>query len=199
MRIFLVLLIMILLPISCTRDREQAVPPSEISEEKSLFEEVREKTIKDPNDSDAWYHLADLYERSEQYSESVDALLKVVELDPQRGYAYVKLGYCYNRLGQYQEAIKSLSKAIKFFPRNPVLHNNIAISYGKVGRIKMEIIELKKAIALRPRYATARYNLGVTLLKQGDRDGALKQYRELDTFDENIAAALKKEIDERGK
>jgi tetratricopeptide (TPR) repeat protein len=197
MRTLLALLIISLLPISCTREQEQTPPP--VDTFKSVFEEVKERTIKNPGDVDAWYHLANVYERAEMYSEAVDALLKVIALDPQRKYAYVKLGYSYNRLGQYHEAIRSLTTAIKFFPQNPVLHNNLAISYGKIGKVNKEIIELKKAIALRPRYATARYNLGVILLKQGDRAGALKQYGEINKFDEGIATALKKEIDERGK
>jgi tetratricopeptide (TPR) repeat protein len=198
MRALLLLLLVSLLPISCTRDQEQPAPPV-VSPEKSLFDEVKERTVNDPTNANAWYHLADMYERSRMYREAADSLLKVIELDPQRGYAYMKLGNTYNRLELYQEAIKSYKKAIKFFPKNPVLHNNLAISYGKAGQIHKEIVELKKAIALRPRYATARYNLGVVLLKQGDRDGALKQYKEIDTFDEGIAAALKKEIDKGGK
>jgi len=197
MRALLVFLMMSLLPISCTREQEQTTP--QVSTEKSLFEELKEQTIKNPGDAEAWYHLADIYDRSGMYREEVDALHKVIALDPRRGYVYVKLGNSYYRLEQYQEAIKSYSRAIKFFPQNPVLHNNLAISYGKVGRVNEEMSELKKAISLRPRYAIARYNLGVTLLEQGNREGALKQYDEINKFDGGIAAALKKQLDERKK
>ncbi len=197
MRALFVLLMLSLLPISCSREQEQSAPP--VRTEKSLFEELKEQTIKNPKDAEAWYHLADVYERSGMYREEVDALHKVIALDPRRGYVSMKLGNSYNRLGQFQEAIKSYTRAIKFFPQNPVLHNNLAISYGKAGKVNEEITELKKAISLRPRYATARYNLGILLLKQGNREGALKQYDEINKFDGGIAAALKKEIDERKK
>jgi tetratricopeptide (TPR) repeat protein len=182
---------------SCTKNKEEAPPP--VDTEKNLFEELRDQTVKNPKDAEAWYHLSDLYERSEAYSEEVTALQKVIAIDPQRGYAYVKLGNAYSRLGQYQEGLASYRKAIKFFPKNPVLYNNMAIAYGKIGKTDDEILTLKKAIALRPRYSTARYNLGFALLKKGKRAEALTQYRELDKFDAGVAAALKKEIDKKEK
>lgn len=199
MRALLVLLMISLLPISCSREQEQTAVAPPVSTEKSLFDELKEQTIKDPGNVDAWYHLADIYERSAMYREEVEALRKVIALDPRRGYAYVKLGNSYNRLAQYQDAIKSYTKALTFFPQNPVLHNNLAISYGEAGKVPEKMSELKKAISLRPRYATARYNLGLALLKQGDRGGALKQYDEINKFDGGIAASLKKEIDKKGK
>ena len=194
--LFLVLISSILL-LSCTSESEKSAPPD--STEKSLFEELKERTVKNPNDVDAWYHLADLYERSELYAEEIAALKKVVAIDPGKGYTYIKLGTAYNRTGQYQEAILNFEKAKHYFPKNPVLYNNLAVSYGKIGKLDQEISTLEKAIALRPRYATARYNLGVALLKKGKREEALKQYAELRKFDEGTALSLKKKIDENKK
>lgn len=197
MRPLFVIVTASLLLISCSGGNDQPAQP--VLTGKSLFEEVKEQTVRNPNDAEAWYHLADLYERAEMYREEVDALNKVVSLKPDRGYAYVKLGGAYSRLERHQEAIRSYKTAIKYSPQNPLLYNNLAVAYGKVGKTDEEIRALEKAISLRPRYATARYNLGVTLLRRGDREGALKQYREIEKFDAGIAAALKKEIDVKRK
>ena len=197
MRLLIMVLMTSLLLISCSKEQEKTTE-QEPTAEKTLFEEVKTQTIKNPKDAEAWSHLADLYERSAMYREEADALQKVIAIDPQRGYAYVKLGNTYSRLGQYQEAIKSYTRAITFFPKNPVLYNNLAIAYGKVGKTDDEITALQKAIALRPRYATARYNLGMALLKKGKRSEALIQYHEIDKFDTSVATALKKEIDRKG-
>jgi superkiller protein 3 len=186
-----------LLLISCSSEQKEA--PIPVSTEKNLFEELKEQTVKNPKDAEAWYHLADLYERSEMYREEVETLGKVLAIDPDKAYAYVKLGSAYSRLGQYQDAIKSFKTAIKYFPQNPVLYNNLAVSYGKVNKTEDEITMLKKAISLRPQYATARYNLGIALLKRGDREGALQQYTEINKFDGGVATALKKELDSRRK
>ena len=197
MRALFIVIISSIMLLSCTSESERSAPPD--STEKSLFEKVKEQTVKNPDDVDAWYHLADLYDRSELYAEEIAALKKVVALDPGKGYAYIKLGTAYNRSGQYEDAIVNFEKAKQYFPKNPVLYNNLAVSYGKIGKLDQEIATLEKAIALRPRYATARHNLGVALLKKGKREEALKQYAELRKFDEGTAISLKKEIDRKSK
>ncbi len=186
-----------LLLLSCSKEPEKTAEP--VSTEKSLFEEVKEQTIKNPKDVEAWYHLADLYERSEMYREEADALQKAIAINPGKRSAYARLGTTYNRLGQYQEAVKNFEIAIKYSPKNALLFNNLAVSYGKIGKTREEIAALEKAISLRPRYSTARYNLGMALLKQGKLELALKQYNELKKFDEGVAASLKKEIDAKRK
>jgi tetratricopeptide (TPR) repeat protein len=193
MRLFFIVFMSSLLLFACPGEKEQKAEPE--NAEKSIFEEVKEQTVKNPEDADAWYYLADLYERSEMYREEVNALRHVIALKPGKGYTYMKLGTAYNRLGEYQEAIKQFTMAKKYLPKNPVLYNNLAVAYGKIGKTDDEIRELEKAISIRPRYATARYNLGIVFMKKGKRDLALHQYEELKKFDEVIANALKKEID----
>jgi tetratricopeptide (TPR) repeat protein len=156
---------------------------------KTDFEIMSERITANPRDAEAWYRLADLYNRSFMYHEEVDALKKMISIRPDMGYAYMELGAAYNRLGE------NLRKAKKYFPDNPTLSNNLAVTYGRIGDIDEEITALKRAISLRPRYATARYNLGVVYLKKGERNEALKQYYELKKFDEGASSSLKKEID----
>jgi tetratricopeptide (TPR) repeat protein len=193
MKPLFVIIISALMFLSCSKEPEKTVEP--VSAEKSLFEEVKELTIKNPTDVEAWYHLADLYEKSQMYQAEADALQKVIALDPRKAYAYVKLGSAYNRLGNYNTAAKNLVIAIQYFPKNPLLYNNLAVAYGKMGKTDEEITMLEKAISLRPNYATARYNLGITLLKKEKTALAMNQYHELKKIDETVAADLKKEID----
>ncbi len=195
-----VIVLLSLLFIACSQEKEQAAAPTPPDTgEKNIFEEVKEQTVRNPNDPQAWYHLADLYERSELYREEIDALKKVTALEPKNGNAYSRLGNAYNRLGQYEEAVRNFQSAIKFNPKNPVLYNNLAVSYGKLNKSDKEISALDRAITLRPRYATARFNLGVAMLKKGRTDLAQKQYRELLKFDEGAAQSLKKEIEGKRK
>ncbi len=200
MKRFFVIALFPLLFIACSQEKETASAPAPPDTgEKNIFEEVKEKTIRDPNDAEAWYHLADLYERSAMYQEETAALNKVIALTPKNGNAYGRLGEAYNRLGQYEHAIKNFKTAIQYFPKNAVLYNNIAVSYGKLNNIDKEITFLEKAISLRPRYATAHFNLGIVMLKKGRKDMAEKQYQELLKFDEGAAQSLKKEIEAKRK
>lgn len=197
MKPLFVVFMTVLLLFACTKEKEETVEP--VSTEKSMFEELKEQTVKNPKDADAWYHLADLYERAGMYREEVDALQHVISIKPDKGYAYMKLGNTHSRLGEYDDALKQFTSAKKYLPKDPVLYNNLAVAYGKIGKPDDEIRELEKAISLRPRYSTARYNLGMAFLKKGKREMALRQYDELKKFDEGIANALKKEIDAKGK
>ncbi len=194
MKRFFIIIATVFLLFSCSEDKSQQPAQNAAP---SLFEQVREQTKTNPQDRDAWFHLADLYERAEAYQEEADALKKVVTIKPDDGYSYFKLGTTYNRLGRYQEAIASFQKAEKYIPRNPVLYNNMAVAYGKTGKTDKEIESLKRAISLRPRYVTARYNLAATYLKKGNRQEALKQYDIIKQIDEGAAASLKKEIDQK--
>jgi tetratricopeptide (TPR) repeat protein len=182
---------------SCSNEKREGTVPA--AAEKTDFETLTERITADPRDSEAWYRLADLYNRSGMYHKEVDALTKVIALKPDMGYAYMELGAAYNRLGQYHDAFENLQKAKKYYPGNPALYNNIAVTSGKLGNVDEEIALLKKAISLRPRYATARYNLGVVYLKKGGRIEALNQYEEIKKFDEGTAASLKQEIDKISK
>ncbi len=193
-----ILLIILTMLTACSKDNER--PSVQIAPQKSDIQVLRERVASNPRDTDAWFHLADLYDRAGMYPEEVDALKKVIALKPKEiGYAYEQLGTAYNRLGKYREAIKPFLKAGKYSPKNPVIYNNLAASYGMVGKTNEQIAALEKAISLRPHYATARYNLGVVLLNKGRRAEALKQYNEIKKFDEGTAQALKKEIDAKGK
>ena len=197
MKPFFIVFVTSFLLLACPGEKEKTAEP--VNTEKSLFEELKGLTVKNPNDAEAWYHLADLYERSGMYREEVDALKHVIAIDPDRGYAYMKLGSAYNRLGEYQNAVKQYSAAKKYLPKDPMLYNNLAVAYGKVGKTDDEIANLEKAISIRPHYATARYNLGIAFLRKGNRELALRQYHELTKLDEATAQSLKKEIGAKGK
>src|SRR5512134_2068572 len=106
-RLFAVAAVILML-CACSKEPEKPSAPP-VSQEKSMVEELREQTVRDPNDAEAWYHLADVYERDEMYREEVDALKKAVALKPDNGSAYLKLGSAYSRLGQYEDAVKNLA------------------------------------------------------------------------------------------
>ena len=184
---------------ACSSEEHSAGTASSPAIEKDPLTEVHEQLAKDPRNAEAWFHLAEIQERSGQFSEEIASLKKVLELTPDAGYAYLKLGSAYNRLEKYPDAVASFQKAAKRMPQNAVLFNNMAYSYGKLGKTDEEIDSLKQAIEIRPSYSTARYSLGVAYLKRGMVDEAKKQYDKLRTFDEGAAKSLKTAIDARKK
>ncbi len=196
---YCLLLTVAALPFSCkgketTQEIKKETASNPYSVE-TIFHETKQKADEHPEDTDALFHLADLYERNGQYAEAIDAYKKIEKLKPSKGYVYVKIGTAYDRLGQHAEAVAALKEAVHYMPRYPVAYNNLGIAYGKLGRNAEEIASLNKALQLRPTYITARYNLGIAYLRAHDRKAALKQYELLKDVETGAAEALKKEID----
>ena len=170
-------------------------PMSNPYSSESVFDEVQRKLKENPNDKDALYHLADLYDRNAQYQEAINTYRKVLQIKPDSGYVYFKIGTAYDRLNQPSEAVAAFQSAIKYMPTYAVLYNNLGVAYGKLNKLNEEIGALKRAIQLRPKYSSARYNLGMTYLKIANKKAALKEYEALKDFDEGAAEALLKEIE----
>lgn len=195
--LFIIIVLSSIVLASCSEEKAQTPAPA--ITKKSDFEILREQVKNDPKDADAWYHLADVYERAEAYQEEIDALKHVISIKPTMGYTYFRLGTAYNRIERYQDAVTNFLKATRYLHNQPMIYNNLAISYGKLGKTDDEIAALKKALAIRPKYVIARFNLGMAYLKKDDRAGAVKQYQIIKEIDEGIAASLKKEIDSKRK
>ena len=197
--LIIVALFMVLLPLSSCGKEEKPSGKASVQSlstysSDSAFVEVKKKLQENPKDADAWYHLADLYDRNAQYTEAIDAYKKVLELKPTMGYAYLKMGTAYDRLNQPEEAVKVLKKATQRMPGFAVGYNNLGVAYGKLGKLSDEVTALQKAIKLRPTYTAARFNLGMTYLKMKNKKGAMQEYESLKKFDDGAAEALQKEI-----
>jgi tetratricopeptide (TPR) repeat protein len=180
---------------SCSREAGKPAAPA--VEQKNDIQLLREQIQRDPQDADALYHLAELYDRAGLFQEEIDTLQKVVAIKPEMGYAWFKMGTACNRIEKYQDAVANFTKATRSIQNQPMLYNNLAFSYGKLGKTDQQIAALKKAIALRPGYNIARFNLGMAYLKAGQQKEALQQYAVLKDRDEGYALALKKEIDSK--
>ena|SRR5208283_4866544 len=161
----------------------------------SVYLETRQRVESHPDDADAWFHIANLYEGNGQYAEAIDAYKKVAKLRPSQGFVYVKIGTSYDQIGKPREAVEALKKAVHYMPGYAVAYNNLGIAYGKLGRNREEIAALKKALQLRPLYVTARFNLGIAYLRDKNRKAALQQYGILKDVETGAAETLKKEID----
>lgn len=197
--ILMALLLTLPVVISCGRkdkpsEKKSVRQPINPYSTASLFDEVKARLAKNPEDVDALFHLADLYDRNYQYKEAIGTYKKVLALRPEKGDAYLRLGAAYSRLDQPVEAVEALKRAVKYMPNYPVAYNNLGIAYGKLGKTDEEISAFRKAVKLRPNYSTARYNLGVTYLKKGNSRAAMQEYEALKKFDEGAAGALLEEI-----
>jgi tetratricopeptide (TPR) repeat protein len=186
------IVLFVLLLSSCSNDRPQ--PQGQPALPKDPIVDLKARLTENPNDAEAWFHLADLYERNGLFAEEIEALKRSLAIDVGSGYAYVKMGTAQNRLGRFDDAIVSFQKAKNYQSQNPVLFNNLAYALGKTGNVDGQIEALKRAVSLRPSYVTARYNLGMAYFRKGMRERALAEARALENIDEGAAASLRTAI-----
>jgi len=93
-----------LLFMACGKEPEKTTEQEPVAE-KILFEEVKTQAINNPKDTEAWSHLADLYERSAMYREEAEALQKVIALRPRYAAARYNLGIALLKKGKRSEAL----------------------------------------------------------------------------------------------
>ena len=104
MKTLFALLMSMLMLLSCSKEPEKS--PEPVSAEKSIFEEVKEQTIRNPKDADAWYHLAVTVNdgRMETYVNGIRELAGSIPFSPFKG-GQVSVGVRQNKVYWFKGAI----------------------------------------------------------------------------------------------
>ena len=103
------------------------------------------------------------------------ALLKAIELEPQRIDAYVQLGNVYQSTGRYEAALVKLNEALEANPQNLQAQMLMAIVYERQADFAKAQQTLERILAQNPRFAVAANNLAWLYLEHGgDKEKALE-------------------------
>jgi tetratricopeptide (TPR) repeat protein len=89
--------------------------------------------------------------------------------------------------GNLKEAIKRAESASVFEPSNPVMQFQVGVLKFENKDYAGAETALKNAVSLAPDYANARYYLGRVLLTLGNKDGALKEFAEVERLNPDNA------------
>ena len=144
--------------------------------------EIAEKHYKQflqwqPNNAEAWHQLSILYYQIENYVESVQAILKSLEIDASIAVRHYHLGLGLEKLNQYSEAITAYQTAIE-------LDDNLIYAYQNLGNLIKQQGSLteaeaiyRKAIEVNPNHWGSYLNLGNILLEQTHFEDAIAIYQ----------------------
>jgi len=99
---------------------DQTAPPGNA---KNIIE-LEKRTLKKPDDVDAWIQLGNLHFDSNNYDEAIIAYNKSLELNPDNADVLTDLGVMYRRSGRPNEAVKSFNRAIKVNSRHEISRLN---------------------------------------------------------------------------
>jgi Flp pilus assembly protein TadD len=112
-----------------------------------------------------------------EFSKSIQAYHKVIELDPTYIEAYNNLGIVYQERGDFDNAFKALKKSIEINPRYEKGHNNLGILLFLEGRNEEALEAFQKSLAINPHNIESYVNLGVLFKRQGQLNKAIESYQ----------------------
>ena len=127
----------------------------------------------------------------------MDAMRKVISLDPKHSNALNYLGYTYADLGQnLDEAERLILEALKYKPNDGYITDSLGWVYYKKGEFEKALEYLQKAVGIVPDDPIMLEHLGDAYLKLGDKTNALKFYRKSLEHKEKDKEELEKKIRE---
>jgi len=104
----------------------------------------------------AYFEIAALYAKQEQYQKAIDTLSIVEEIAPKEVRVYLEKGYAYQKLKDYDQAIDNFNKAKDIEPKMlQMLLYNIASVYFEAEAFDKAEEVFREAIEVNPTTATA--------------------------------------------
>ena len=114
-------------------------------------EELLKKVIEsDEFDSNAYFHLGEVYSRLKRHQDAIDALSKSIELNGADVIAKFYLAFEYKEIGEIQTAIKLYEEVISQSPDYSWAYYNLASIYLELENDDKAIFYLERTIKTNP-------------------------------------------------
>jgi protein O-GlcNAc transferase len=161
----------------------------------------------DPSAPEAPYLLGILYMQTGRYDDSAREMNISLKLRPENGDGWATLGSVYDKLNKLSEATSALHEAIRQLPNQPDPHLTLAAVLIKQNQPVEAAAERRKAANLmrtnmNHQRAEVATNAGNSLLRSGDLEGSIVQFRDALGYEANYAEAhlgLANALDRQGK
>jgi protein O-GlcNAc transferase len=161
----------------------------------------------DPSAPEAPYLLGVIYMQTGRYEDAAREINISLKLRPENGDGWATLGSVYDKLNKLPEATSALREAIRQLPGQPDPHLTLASVLVKQNQSAEAAAERKKAADLmrtnmNHQRAEVATNSGNSLLRSGDVEGSIVQFRDALSYDANYAEAhlgLANALDRQGK
>jgi tetratricopeptide (TPR) repeat protein len=125
---------------------------------------------------------------SKEYTKSVEAFNKAIEVDPRYARAYIGRSGTYRRLGQFDKAVQDADSAVVLDPTIAGAYDNRGLAYACLGRYEAAIADYSKGIAISPHEARFFFNRGLAYSMINRYVSAIKDYDKAVELKQNYAA-----------
>ena len=136
-----------------------------------------DKDVKKERAEICYKKIADCKEQNEDYNGTINAYLKIIELNDKNTFAYKKLGYFYSFTSDSIKSEMYLTRAIELDPKDELTYNNRGHLYHKEKAYQKAIDDYSKAIMINPKYISAYVNRGLSKTELGDIEGAKNDFQ----------------------
>src|SRR3989338_2182084 len=154
-----------------------------------------------PDDAEVLFTLGMLYDDAREEALAMDAMQKVLVLDPGHANALNYIGYTFAEKGiRLDEAEAYIKKALEIRPESGHILDSLGWVYYKKGNFDRAVAELEKAIKYLPKDPIVMENPGDAYWKRSSKDKALISYETAAALDpgnseiKNKIEKLKEEI-----
>jgi tetratricopeptide (TPR) repeat protein len=128
----------------------------------------------DPNNLDAFRHLAKLYGKTGEYDRAFDTYKKALAKYPKDAELWYDLGKCHNRRKEFNASIPCFNEALKVDPENRAYLKELGFTLAYRGQIDQGLSVLTRAQGS----ALAHFNIARVLL-QRDQTGQAQQHLQI--------------------
>ncbi|WP_413852619.1 tetratricopeptide repeat protein [Candidatus Ruminimicrobium bovinum] len=118
----------------------------------SAKKELEESLVLKPDFNDANFYLAMVNDKLDNFEETEEILLELIEKNPKNVKAMNYLGYCYaDRNIKLDKAEKLLNDVVSLYPNDPAFLDSLAWLYYRIGKYQQAEKNIFKAIVTEPR------------------------------------------------
>ena len=143
------------------------------------IDEVQSELDKQPNNTELLNDLGVGYFLIGEYSKSVKALKKAVQLEPENESYLYNLGNSYAENEDFNESILQYLKALEINPGHLPSLNNLADSYERAGNSEKAFEIFTYVVKIAPNDPFPLFNLGNFLLRSNRHIEAVKCYEKV--------------------
>ncbi len=117
-----------------------------------MFALLRELVSKYPQEKNALESLASYYQGRDKFPEALQAINRVLDLEPDRGSALNIAACIYTDMGNFEKAAEYFKKYISVSPGEPNPHDSLGVLYFQMGRLDDAVASFKQALAIKPKF-----------------------------------------------
>ncbi|NOR11848.1 MAG: tetratricopeptide repeat protein, partial [Candidatus Aminicenantes bacterium] len=111
---------------------------------------LRELVAKYPQEKKALLSLAGIYRAKNQFPEALQAINRVLDLDPDNGNALNEGAFIYADMGNFEKATEYFKRYISVSPGEPNPFDSLGTLYFRMGRLDDAVASFKQALAIKP-------------------------------------------------